>query len=100
MMLILAGCKTTDPGDAFAEKAKADQVGEAIAIGKAEIAEARKRPRMPPECRVQFRIGGVKGDGYDVIGKKADLALGRANKRLAHCVALADQFVAAGEPLP
>lgn len=100
MMLILAGCTTTELGDAYAEKAKADQVGEAIRVAKAEIAEARKGERLPKECRVRFGIGAVKGDGLDVVGKKADRALGRANDRLAHCVALSDRYVAAGEPSP
>jgi len=87
-------------GKAYGEKAKADLVDDAIAIGKAETAEARRVPKLPPECRTRFRSGAVVGDGYDVIGKKADIALGRANDRLAYCVALSDRYVAAREPQP
>lgn len=101
-MLILAACGTNSAalGKAYGEKAKADLVDDAIAIGRAETAEARKVPRLPPECRVRFRSGAVAGDGYDVIGKKTDIALGRANDRLAWCVALSDGYSAAREPLP
>ena len=102
MMLMLTGCGTDSAllGKAYGDQAKADLVDQAIAIGKAGIADARKRPSRPPECRTRFRSGAVAGDGYDVIGLKADRALGRANDRIAWCADLWDQYDAARELQP
>lgn len=102
MMLMLTACGTDSAlmDKAYGDKARADLVADAIALGKSGIADARKRPRLPPECRTRFRSGAAAGDGYDVIGLKADRALGRANDRLAWCVALSDEYDAAREALP
>ncbi|MBX3580815.1 MAG: hypothetical protein KF810_02820 [Rhizobiaceae bacterium] len=93
MMLSLAACGTTNPlAGVYGDKARSDQVGAALGVAEAEIAAARKVPKLGPECRQRFRIGAKPGDGYDVVAKKADLALSRANDRLAHCVALSDRY--------
>lgn len=100
MMLTLAACGTTRLADAYGDKARADQVGTALGVADDALADARRGWRMPKECEARFRIGAQPGDGYDVVGKKADLALGRANARLAHCTALANRQASAWEKRP
>ncbi|SDA39305.1 hypothetical protein [Mesorhizobium qingshengii] len=83
---------------AYADKAKAGVVGEALTEADRAVAEARRMPDFPGDCR-RHHFSGVKlGDKLGVANKKADLALGDANKQTDACAAWYDGTKAAREP--
>lgn len=85
-------------GKAYADKARAGVVGDALTEGDLAVAEARRMPDYPRDCR-RHHFSGVKlGDKLGVANKKADLALGDANKQTDACAAWYDRTKAAREP--
>ena len=95
MLLTLAACTTTKAGrqlqGAYGDQAKADIVDDALGVADREVKAARDYPALPAECGKRERIGAVDGDRFDVIGKKADLALGRANRKIQRCYRLSEE---------
>lgn len=104
MVLLISSCLTactTDKaalGKAYAEKAKAGVVGEALAQANRAVTEARRMPDYPPECRRHHRSGVKLGDKLGVANKKADIALGNANSQIDACAGWYDGTKAAREP--
>ncbi|MER8786295.1 hypothetical protein NKH71_00255 [Mesorhizobium sp. M0983] len=92
---------TTDKaalGKAYADKAKAGVVEEALAQADREVLEARRMPDYPPECRRHHRSGIKLGDKLGVANKKADIALGNANAQIDGCAGWYDERRAARDP--
>lgn len=82
MALSLTACGDSRAAlkDAAVAKAKADQVG-------AALAEGAKGPEGPADCDVRERSGVEVGDRLDVALIKTDQALYRANNRTQRCAA-------------
>lgn len=72
-------------GDAFATEERANIAEEAIAEGK-------KLPDQPPDCRRKEKSGIVLGDRLDAATIKAERALRRANARSGRCSAWYDDL--------
>ncbi|MER9545595.1 hypothetical protein NKI72_26680 [Mesorhizobium sp. M0437] len=92
---------TTDKaalGKAYADKAKASVVVEALTQADRAVAEARRMPDYPSECRRHHRSGVKLGDKLGVANKKADIALGNANDQIDGCAGWYDERKAAREP--
>lgn len=98
---MLTACGTNKAAqlrDAAREKAQAEAVPGAIAAAKAEVAEARRVEPLPAECNRRERSGVRRGDTFDVIGKKVEAALVRANDGKQSCYRLSERNRLAREP--
>lgn len=62
------------------------------------IAEGRKLPERPADCRRKEYSGVAEGERLDVAWLKAERALGRANARVERCAAWDDDFRKGLEP--
>ncbi|MBZ9678914.1 hypothetical protein [Mesorhizobium sp. ES1-1] len=83
---------------AYADKARAGVVGEALTEADRAVSDARRMPDYPGDCR-RHHFSGIKfGDKLGVANKKADIALGAANKQTDACAAWYDVTKAAREP--
>ncbi|MER8990432.1 hypothetical protein [Mesorhizobium sp. M0678] len=92
---------TTDKaalGKAYADKAAARVVTDALTQANRAVTEARRMPDYPPECRRHHRSGVKLGDKLGVANKKADIALGNANAQTDACAGWYDERKAAREP--
>ena len=83
----LTGCANNQAllQQAAAQKANADVAGQAIA-------EAKKLPEKPADCRRKETSGVVLGDRLDVAYLKAERAIQRGNARIERCAAWDDEF--------
>ena len=96
----LTAC-TTDKAaldKAYVDKARAGVVGEALTEADRAVAEARRMPDYPAGCRRHHYSGVKLADKLGVANKKADIALGDANKQTDACAGWYDETKAAREP--
>lgn len=96
----LTAC-TTDKAalsKAYADTAKAGVVGDALTEANRAVVEARRMPDYPSDCRRHHYSGIKLADKLGVANKKADIALGAANKQTDACAAWYDVAKAAREP--
>jgi len=98
----LAGCTTNKAQRqveaSAAAKATASTAPVALQAADAVIAEARRMPDLPSECRRIWHSGILKGDRLDVANIKADQALGGANNQIRWCAGWYDRTRTAREP--
>ncbi|ESY48997.1 MULTISPECIES: hypothetical protein [unclassified Mesorhizobium] len=83
---------------AYADKARAGVVGDALSAADRAVAEARRMPDYPARCRRHHFSGVVLRDKLGVANKKADIALGNANQQTDACAVWYDVTKAAREP--
>lgn len=101
--LLISSCLTactTDKaalGKAYGDKARAGVVGEALTEADRAVAQARRMPDYPSECRRHHHSGVRLGDKLGVANKKADIALGNANTQIDACAGWYDERKAARE---
>jgi hypothetical protein len=84
--VFLTGCATSDLDRLTSAKVTEAQ----IANVEAMIAEARRVPDYPADCRKLERSGVRPGDRLDVAVLKGDQAIGRGNARAQRCAAWYD----------
>jgi hypothetical protein len=77
----LSGCATADETRLYRAVAAAEQ---AKALPRA-VAQARKLPPYPPQCRQKERSGVSAADTLAAALIKTDGALSRANEKLGAC---------------
>ncbi len=88
----LTACGTAESalGRAAVSQAEAGLIGDAIAAANVAVADAREVKPLPADCNRRERSGVTHGDSFEVIGKKTDFALGRANDRVQRCYRLSE----------
>lgn len=98
--LSLTGCghDRAALGDALKVKNDAAAAEEARHEADRLIAQARRMPELPPECRTEHRSGAKDSDGYKLIAKKTDNALYAANRQIRGCAVWYDETRQAREP--
>lgn len=74
------------------ERARAEQVQDALSVAEEAQRLGRSLPEYPDACRRTHRSGVKSGDRLDAALVKTDRALSRANGQIRECAGWYDEF--------
>ena len=94
ILISLAGCAPARERfiQSERERARAEQVDNALAVAKEAQAIGRILPEYPDLCRREHRSGVSRGDRLDAALVKTDRALFRANGQIRECATWYDEL--------